>query len=176
MVSTENFKDKIVLVGVKLNKVKFEKIKSQKPFSKKDFIVFAILFAVIITLFISLIFLSKKSPSKGFKVLINNDQVLEFDYKTSSAKISDNYKDKILIDYESKKIIIYIDNSKTKFNEIVFDSNKKTVKISNSTCSLSKDCVYMPHITDDKGVIYCAPHALKILPLGDNLSNSPITG
>lgn len=159
-----------------MDKVKFEKIKSQKPFSKKDFFVFAILFVVIITLFISLIFLSKKSPTKGFRVLINNDQVLEFDFKTSTAKVNDAYKHKVLIDYESNKIIVYIDDSKTEFNEIQFDTKKNTVKISDSTCSLSKDCVFMPKISDDKGVIYCAPHALKILPLGDNLSNSPITG
>ena len=159
-----------------MDKVKFEKIKSQKPFSKKDFLVFAILFIVIITLFILLIFLSSKSPTKGFKVLIDNEQVLEFDYKTSIAKVDDAYKDKVLIDYDANKIIVYIDEAKTKFNVILFDANNKTVEISDSTCSPSKDCAYMPKISDDKGVIYCAPHALKILPLGDNLSNSPITG
>ena len=148
-----------------MDRVKFEKIKSQKPFSKKDFLVFAILFIVIITLFILLIFLSSKSPTKGFKVLIDNEQDLEFDYKTSIAKVDD-----------ANKIIVYIDEAKTKFNVILFDANNKTVEISDSTCSPSKDCAYMPKISDDKGVIYCAPHALKILPLGDNLSNSPITG
>ena len=159
-----------------MNANKFEKIKSTKPFNKKDFFVYAILFVVILSLFLTLVLLSQKSPVKGFKVLIGNEIVLEFSFDTSSAKIKDGYQDLIDVDYENNKITVYFNQEKNDFNEISYDITSKSVRMNNSTCSHSKDCVYMPKIIDDKGLIYCAPHELKILPLSEKLSNSPVTG
>ena len=168
--------NKIRTIGKKLNKERFEKIKSLKPFGKKDIVVYAILLAIVIALFSVLIFLNHKSPTYGFQILIDNEKALTFDFATRTASVSNQYQDKVYIDYSNEKIIVYFYDSRIEFNEISFNSARKTVEISDSTCSLSKDCVYMPKIVDDKGVIYCAPHALKILPLGEKLSNSPITG
>ena len=72
-------------------------------------------------------------------------------------------------------LTIYTSNDKTGFNVIFINTKESSVKIIESTCSVSKDCVYSPAISNS-GAIYCAPHGIKIIPNGTSGNIPPIVG
>lgn len=134
-------------------------------FKKFDFILFIVAVLITISCFI-FSFATKKSGTDSFSVYKNENLVLTFDYSSSVLKVEEEYKKLTEItEIESKIYIkIFTDKDKKDFNVLFVDLNEKTVKITESTCSLRKDCVHTPAIKNGSGVIICMPHGLKIIP------------
>lgn len=162
-----------------LKRKNFAQIKSEKPFRSGDVLIYSALLLIISVLFaVFIIFPSvNASDSTGFEIEINGKTVCTFTYADKKLTVNDGFVS--LVEYEEAenglKITVFTSSEKEDFNELFADFSKKTVKVTDSNCSVSKDCVFSPAISNS-GAIYCAPHGLKIVPLGNNGFTPPITG
>ncbi len=146
---------------------KINGVKNSKPFKKFDILVYSLTLAVILALFIFAVILPPKVTPSGFKVLVKGEILFTFDYH-SGENIADGkgaFIEKTL-DGNGVYFKVYLDDDKTEYNVIFADTLNLLVKMTDSNCSNHKDCVYSPSVSD-KGAILCAPHSLKIIPLGD---------
>ena len=114
----------------------------------------------LIILFCIFVIFPKNKDSSGFKVYKGESLVLTYIYG-GDLTISNQWLDKV--EFDKTNTIITINLDKNQFNQLVINESNKTVKMLESTCSDSKDCVHSPAISSG-GMIYCAPHDLKILP------------
>lgn len=151
----------------------YEKIKEKRLTEPHDIFMYICVVIILISFFLG-IFLNKSQRLEGFKIETNNQVVFEFDFDKNTYNITNGYESFIIVNENS--ITVFVDQEKTEFNIVSFDVENKTVCVLDSTCSSTKDCVKSPKITNDKGVIICSPHKLKVLPLTNNISDTPITG
>ena len=127
-------------------------------------------------LFLFFIILPQNNHPKGFKILIDNREVLTFDYQSEYCSFLEDYSNLIEIDESKKQITIFHNQQRNSYNVIKYDTIKGSVKMLDSTCSNSKDCVYEIAISKN-GAIYCAPHNLLIIPITSNsISKPPVLG
>ncbi len=126
-----------------------------KPFRKGDLFVYAIIFAVIITLFI---FLTPRNDQTGFCVYLDGEKVMEYYYETEKAVIYDSEK---VSEVEDGSFIVY---SLDGYN--VLSVQNDSVKVIETDCGLTKECTKM---TLDMGSIICAPHNMVIYALGEDI-------
>lgn len=154
----------------------YTKVKSKKPFEFNDIFVYSGVILLILVLFICFIIIPQRSTPLGIEVCKNDQKVFTFNYSSNTIIIENEFDELIEISdtYNGKLITIYTNTEKTGFNKIYIDLQNKTAKMQDSTCSHSKDCVSLPKISDS-GMIFCAPHALKITPI-DSKGTPPWTG
>ena len=156
----------------KLKRDYFNSIKVRKPFEVLDIFVYSFLLLIVFVLFLCFIILPQAKNAEGFFICLEEKQVCSFNYSTNEFMVFEEFSGKVDFDKENSTITIFLNNDKTKFNKVAFNKDKKVVKMIESTCSISKDCVFEPEISKT-GIIFCAPHNLKILPINGDFSPSP---
>ena len=145
-------------------------LKNSKPFHLFDLIVYLIVAAFIVAAFLFVFASKNNAASQGFYVLYDNELAAEYLYDDGEFKIKDGYDAHFFIDDD--KIFFYPNaDAHTDYNIIFADKASKTVKITDATCA-GKDCTYQ-EVSKNGGFIYCAPHKLKIVPMG---LNDPVSG
>jgi nitrite reductase/ring-hydroxylating ferredoxin subunit len=152
-----------------------ENIRKSKPFKICDLIVYAALILFVAALFLYFIILPTINTdtvgfcvSKGGKTVLTVKNLTcsvndEFVWLVESEKVDENLR-----------VTIFTDQTKLGYNVIIFYANG-SAKVVESTCSHSKDCTFSPAIKNS-GVIYCAPHDLKIEPLTGSGFIPPVAG
>ncbi len=146
--------------------------KLRSIFVKQDIVVYTALLAVIVFLFMFFFVFSNNKTTEGFTVSVNGKTVLTYYYNAKTVIADDTSVEIKIID---DKIYIFFDEGKKDFNELTVDLNKRTVKVTDSSCSDTKDCILEPAV-GNSGAIYCAPHKLKISVLNEKENLPPITG
>ena len=154
---------------------------SSKIFEKRDALVYIGLACFIFCLF--LIFslpqaCADNSKNHGFKITVKDQTVALLDANSSTpVSVADDFL--TLVEVSSNgdvyTIKIYTDEGRTDYNLVEFNAKEVSVKVTESTCSESKDCVHFPTLYNS-GSIYCAPHHLKIQPILDDGFIPPTTG
>ncbi|MBR5192147.1 MAG: NusG domain II-containing protein [Clostridia bacterium] len=154
----------------------FDEIKKLKPFMVKDVFLYLILVIIVLTLFVFIVFLPK-TTSNGIKIEKNNNVVLTYYFKNSNCIINKDHQNLILVENTEDlvKITIYEDKTLTGFNVVEINLANKSFKVTESNCSLSKECVHTPTATNGNGVIICAPRNLKISFI-TSTNNGIVTG
>ncbi len=152
----------------------YGKIKARKPFEVNDVIVYLFLLVLVTLLFLFFVILPKTNVASGFKVIVNDKEFLSFYYETESCVLAENSWALIDHNKENGTITIYHNADKTEYNVLSYDTDKHIVSMLDSTCSLSKDCIYEPEISSN-GAIYCAPHKLIVIPISDGKEIPPPT-
>ena len=145
------------------------RIEKKGLFKISDLIIYAVIIIIVCACFLLPFLISKKGSADKFEVYKGNDLLLSYSYETNSAKITGDFNDlvEITLNSNSTLIKIYTNETKSDFNLLEVDNDKKSVCVIESTCSLRKDCVHTPAVKDGKGVIICLPFNIKILPSGD---------
>lgn len=142
--------------------------KNGKLFNRRDAIVYAFLLMLIIALFI-IFALPSSTEASGFYVYVEDELVLTIKYGEEPVV---HKTDKATVIIDGNDFYVYFNEEKTNYNKITVTENG--AKITDATCSLSRDCVYEPTIKND-GAIYCVPHRLKIVPILTS-ATPPLTG
>lgn len=150
-------------------------LKNSKPFEFNDLFIYITIAFIVLVLFSLFVFFPKHANSDGFTVYKGKTEILTFYYKDC---VIDN-KSNLTVENKSTDngvyITIYHTKDKKSFNVLFVNTIQKTVVMHDSTCSNSKDCTHSPAIQNN-GAIYCAPHDLKIVPIGSNGKVPPTTG
>lgn len=150
----------------------YESLKARKPFEKYDVIVYVFLLVLLLCLSIFFVF-SPTEKSSGFKLECDGKEIFTLNYDDCSYVCSHDFT--IDVDFSTNTITVYFDDAKTDYNILSFNTTEKSVKVIESTCSASKECVHIPAIKNSSGSIYCTPHKLKISSL-DAAPSGPVTG
>lgn len=147
--------------------------KQRQFFTKRDAAVYIIIAAVIVTLFFAFVIIPRKSESNGFCAYAEGKLLFTYYYESDKIVVTEYGKNRT--ERSGDKIYIYCDEEKSGFNELTVDRENKTVKVTDSDCSKTRDCVYEPSLKRG-GAIYCVPHKLKITATGGAESVPPTTG
>ncbi len=146
-------------------------IQKRKIFLKRDIFVYLCLLILILSLFLALTVFNKKSAN-GFEITVDGKTLLIHSYG-DKFDVADEFKENVSIIKDGDCYIIRIESSDG-FNLVLSNEKEQSVKMQDSDCP-SRNCVHMQKITN-AGAIYCAPRAIKILPLGDEAFQAPTTG
>lgn len=139
------------------------RIKNSKPFCFADLIVYLIVAAIIIAVFIAVAFNGSTTNSTGFTVLYDNRTAAEYRFSDGKFTVKAGFENYFSV--SENGVYFYPDGENNgHYNLIVFDKEKKTAKITESTCA-GHDCEAQT-VSYKGGFIYCAPHKLKIIPAG----------
>jgi len=147
----------------------YSQIKQNKPFEINDIFIYLFVIVSLFVLFLSLVILPQKKKTNGFAIYKGQEIVFTYYNDKNDLIINDKYSNLVNIEQLKDGITIKVFTSETfeNFNFIFINTADNYAKMHDSTCSQSKDCVHSPSITSS-GMIYCAPHDLKIVPLGQN--------
>lgn len=152
----------------------FDRIRKSKPFEIKDIFIYGMALLIVIGLFLSLLGFNKTNDISGYKITVKNEIAVTLSF-TDGVVVDKEFSDLVSVEKDRDVFVITVYTfDKLGFNEIVFNLKEKSVFVSKSNCSESKDCTHFPKLTNS-GSIYCAPHQLKISPLNDGYKN-PVAG
>ena len=145
---------------------KIKQVKDSSAFKTWDLIIYGIILAAVIVFFVCFFLMRDLRPLKGIGIYCNNVQIFTYSFESDEYEIFDSAQ--ISVENEDDKGI------KIKFkcadgrgeNIIYIDKKEASADVTESNCSLRKDCTHMSKITNNGGAIYCSPHKLKIIPTG----------
>ncbi|GEM_PF-2673816 len=146
------------------------RIKNSKPFYFADLIIYLVVAVIVLTAFIAVSLRGGSAAATGFSVLYDNKVAAEYRFSDGKFTVKAGYETYFSV--QENGVYFYPDGEDNgHYNLIVFDKDKKTAKITESTCA-GHDCEAQS-VSDSGGFIYCAPHKLKIIPAG---LTDPVSG
>lgn len=147
-----------------------EMIKRDKicAFRIADVLVYSAVALLVFLLFLCFVILPNESSYDGFKITLNGEEIFLLKYKDGSYKQRDFDGEIDISESENEEltITVFCDAEKTEYNVLLVSLKDKTVKVTESNCSIKKDCVHSPSVNGTNTVIACMPHGLKIVALG----------
>lgn len=131
-------------------------VQLDKPFKKGDVILYAVLIALSVCLFIAVAF-SKNVDFNGFTVQVEGQVVAVCNFDSKSFSLEQNSVCQVEnLGNNSYKLI-----TKHGYNTIKVDFEQRTVAVVETDCGYSKECTHM-NFAD--GSIICLPHSVVISP------------
>lgn len=156
-----------------MSRKKIEQVRKTKYFRVWDLLVYGVVLALVVALFLVLFLTADKSPTSGF-VVRQKDKVV-FTYYFDSDRYEYSLTDGVVcVDEEDSSVLKFTVRTADGdgYNKIEVDKFNKSVKVTEANCSLlKKDCVYTPAIKDNSTTISCLPHEMYIEPLIKKLQN-----
>lgn len=164
-----NYKSNIKWGETVLIRKNLSELKNSKPFYLFDLILYSAVVLFIAAMFAAVFFAGKSGDSQGFYVLFDNRIIAEYLYSDGTFSVENGYEAHFSV---GEEIYFYPDATDfSDYNLISIDTKNKTVYISDATCA-GHDCTTQK-VSVKGGFIYCAPHKLKIVPMG---LNDPVSG
>ena len=141
----------------------YKKIKKRGYFGWGDLIVYGSVGILIAALFFIAFFCIRTSPAEGIAVERNGVVVYTYTFDKGGS-IAEEFKDLIeeRTDENAVQITVYTDQSKTQYNVILIDLDRRSARITDANCSFHKDCTTMKSVSADGGVIVCILHKIKV--------------
>lgn len=133
-----------------------KKERENKIFRKSDLILYAVIAAVIVVLFIVVIFVLPNDKPTGIRVISDEETLLNYTFGDVIVTESDRLS-AVAIESGYKVTVMSKDGG---YNIIIIDNKSGTVVMEESDCD-GKDCSLMK-ITAQKDAIVCVPHRLRI--------------
>lgn len=142
---------------------KIEQVKNSKWFSIWDFVVFGVIIVVAVALILVFTLGRDKSALSGFEMSYRGEQVFTYEFG-GEKRVLDSERVKV-VDGDGGFTVHFTTGDGKGYNTIWVNTKNKTVDVTDSNCSMRKDCVYTAKMTNNSSQIYCLPHGLIILPL-----------
>ncbi len=138
-----------------------DQVKKDKGFKARDLIVYAVIAVIIVAIFCAVFFTSDTSSLKGVGIYVQNELVFVIDFEDSNTY--EIYSDAVIVEEETSESMTLHISAGGGYNVVKIDLNTPSVAVTEADCR-RKDCTYTAPITDNSGIIYCTPHAMKIIP------------
>ncbi len=144
---------------------KVRQVKQGKWFRVWDLIIYGAVIALLIALFLAVFLTRDKTPANGVRLYYKGEAVCEYDYKTDKLNIIK--ADNIQVEENGEELLhfTFYTDGKSGFNKVEINKKEKSVTVIDADCSLRKDCVYSPAITNNSSYISCPPHNFTIEPI-----------
>jgi hypothetical protein len=142
---------------------KIEQVREDKGFKIFDLIIYGVLAALILVLFIVFVFTADRQDLRGINVRVANDVVFTYSFEDNKYDVINAKLVEIVSESDDElNIRVLFDNDG--YNDITINKKDVWVQVTAANCSYRKDCVYTSAITDDSSMIVCAPRGLFIVP------------
>ena len=141
---------------------KVDEVKADKGFKIFDLIIYGGILVLAVVLFIVVFVTKSGEKSDGFRIFADNAVVFEYSFQDGEKFRGETVE---TVEEDEDKLIIKITTGGGGYNTVEIDK-AGYVKMQDANCG-KKDCVYTPELSKS-GIIYCPPHALKIVPLNIN--------
>lgn len=139
-----------------------ERGKSGKTFALWDIPVYCILTAMIVALFFFC--LRGNGAAQGYRIVVGEETAVTYTFG-AGAIVDEAWRERVEIEQSEDAALVTVKVGDG-FNTVKIDLIKRTAVMWKSDCSRTKDCMLTGGI-GDRGVIVCAPHRLKVVPIGD---------
>lgn len=154
---------------------KVEQVKADRGFKIWDILIYGVIIALVVALFIVVFAVKDTSPVKGVKFKYVNEIIYEYDFEKGEVSRNERYVE--LTEESGEKIILKVNLANGDFNDVEINKSG-SVRIINANCP-KKDCVYgntffNSEITDNSGYIHCLPHNFQILPYGYDIDDGNV--
>lgn len=145
--------------------IKCDKIRA---FRIADVLVYSAVALLVFLLFLSFVILPNTSDYNGFKIIADGKEIFTLKFKDGTYEQKDFSGQIEVLPQENGELIItvFTNAEKSEYNVLLVSLTEKTVKVTESNCSIKKDCVHSPKIDGAGKMIACMPHGLKIVALG----------
>lgn len=154
---------------------KIEQVKADKGFKIFDLIIYGVVTALAVVLFIVVFTVRDTSPVRGVKFKYINEIIYEYDFEKGEISRNDKYIE--ITEETEEKLIIKIKLTGDEFNVVELDKSG-SVKMIDANCP-RKDCIHGntfigSEIKNNSDYIHCLPHKFQILPYDYDLDNGDI--
>lgn len=142
-------------------------VKERKPFALWDILVYALLAAFVVLLFVIFVFTGNRSAMTGIAVTYYERRIYSYSFQEGEF-IALGWENRIQTEREGDILLItiYQEDEKEHYNRIRLDLENKSAKMQDTNCSRGKDCLYFNEIRQANDVaIVCLPHRLVVQAL-----------
>lgn len=136
-----------------------ERVRRDRGFRFPDLIVYGVLAMIIALSFILWFTLRDGDELTGICVYFRDERIFEYDFDGGKVVYADG--DLVTVEQSGGETVVNVSTEHGK-NTLVI--NGRSAKMRSADCG--GECTYMYPITDNGGVIYCAPHYLRVVPKG----------
>ena len=120
-------------------------------------------------MFLSVFCASAAGSAQGFRFVYNGSVAAEFSF-SGGFSVYEGFEENF--EQTENGVYFYPDaENRAEYNLIVIDEENKTLSVKETTCA-GRQCLSQS-VSVNGGFIYCAPHGLKISPIG---FTDPTTG
>lgn len=151
---------------------KIGQVKKSKLFAKWDILVYSLLLAVILSLFVGFVFAATPSALQGIVIEYDNQTVFTYDFATDTYNIDAAGQNTVKVEDDGSELRVTV-TYENEFNLIIIEKSGRAY-IKDADCSYHKDCTSMQAICDSNGIIICVPHKLTVK--AQNYEENPVTG
>lgn len=140
---------------------KVRQVKADKGFKIWDLAVYGAVAIVAVVIFLAVFLTRDSSPLEGVRVYSRGTPVFEYVFGKDEYKILGDGAAEVVVTDGDGELTVRV-TTDDGYN--VISVNKSGgVKVTEADCK-NKDCVYIPEITDNGGIIFCSPHGLRVVP------------
>ena len=145
-----------------------ERARKGKPFRAADLIVYAVVAAITVGLFLAFTVFRRVGGSTEIIAELGGERVFSYSIADGKLTLNENFSGSTEMSESDGGyiVVIYGDKDRSSYNVVVIENGGKTY-VSDADCSNRKDCVHMKAVDKNGGVIICVPHGLKIYATGD---------
>lgn len=147
---------------------KIEQVKKDKGFKIFDLIIYGVVLALVVVLFIVVFTTRDASELTGVKITVKAEVVFEYEFGGEPVIKSDC----VTVEAKDGSLTVTVKTDGGR-NVIYIDEDKKTAKMTEADCR-GKQCTYFPELDNNSKYIYCSPHGVKVEPLIRDWSNPEI--
>lgn len=145
---------------------KIEQVKNSKWFKLWDLLVYGLLVATIVVLFVVIFALSGRGGDLD-EIIINykGEKVFTYYFSSDEYKIFHADNIEIVSENDTRIELVFYTDGKAGFNKISIDKQGRRVKVTDANCSFHKDCTAPLYVLNSNfSKIDCPPHMMEIVP------------
>lgn len=154
-----------------------EQVKKRKPFALWDILVYGILAAFILILFIVFVFTADTSPISGIKIYVKEEVVFTYEFG-GKEEIATGWEERVTTVREENEYFVTV-RTERGYNTVAIDLVNKSAKMRDTDCDRleqGKQCL-LEQVTNNSEKISCLPHFLFVRPLdGEEDFDHPTIG
>lgn len=162
-----------------MNNSVLESVKKSKFFKPFDIVIYSLVLVIILCFFLIFVVFKSDNNVLGFKVNIDNQDVIYFEYEKGIDGFTFEHNYSTLTQTKkienSIEVKIFTNEQKTAFNLLQIDLENKCVKMLDSNCK-NKDCTHFKGISSDSGSIICVPHNLIVSAITEKPNKDIVIG
>ena len=141
---------------------KVEQVKQEKGFKIWDLLVYGVIAAIVVVVFIAVFSTRDASSLSGIRVTVEGNEVFKYNFENKEIDYLDESTVTVLTE-DDNAIEVKVECA-SGYNVFTVKKNG-SVKMKETDCSkYHPDCLYMAEVKDNSGFIYCLPHGLRIEP------------
>lgn len=141
-------------------------VKEGRAFRKLDLLFYGVILLIIVSLVLAAVFARDGGTSAGFCITRGGETVYIYRFGEGGEIVpAEGVSTEVR---EEGELVFVTVRAGEAYNTVEIDPENRTARVIGANCSSHSDCTKMPPVGEE-GFILCAPHALCVGPLEEDL-------